>query len=610
MSYEPIESYGIIGNSRTAALISRSGSLDWMCLPRFDGPTLFAALLDSEKGGSFRVGPSGAASVERRYLCDTAILETTFSTDSGVFRLTDLMPVRSEGETGATLWPDHAVLRVIEGLEGTCDCEVRFAPRADYAQGSTTLRDRGPLGISLEHSRGACNLRSDIRLTLSQDRSLAEARLKIHAGERFALSLAFSDEEPTVLAPLGEQLDAQIDQTNRWWRDWVARCSYDGPYRDAVYRSAITLKLLTFAPSGAPIAAPTTSLPEEIGGERNWDYRYCWLRDASLTVRALLDLNYRDEAQAFLSWMLHATRLSEPDLQVLYDVYGETRLEERELSHLEGYRRSRPVRVGNQAAGQLQLDIYGEVINAAYEYVRSDGRLDRASARRLEKLGDVICARSLEPDEGIWEVRSGRRHHTYSKAMCWIGLDRLRKLHTEGHVSIDAERVEAEMDQIRESIEQRGYSDSLDSYVSTFDGEGLDASLALLGIYDYSDPAGERMLATSKRLRERLGTGALLHRYRDADDGLRGGEGAFGICSFWGVELRALAGDREGALADFEEILGFANDLGLFAEEIDPVTGAALGNFPQAFTHVGLINAAATLAGLRGRGQANAEGAA
>lgn len=602
VTYPPIEDYAIIGNSRTAALISRAGSLDWLCLPRFDGPSFFAALLDSKRGGRFQIQPEEDAEITRRYIEDTAVLETTFVTPSGSFRLVDLMPVRSETEKRNALWPDHTVIRLVEGISGEVPCIIHYEPRPNYGLITANLKIRGRLGIMLEHALGICNLRGDVPLELSRDRSSASARFPVRAGERYAFSLAFNAEEPAVLAPLGDEVERQIEQTIRWWNGWARRCTYDEPYRDIVIRSAITLKLLTFAPSGAPVAAPTTSLPEEIGGVRNWDYRYTWLRDASLTIRAFLDLDYTEEAEAFLSWILHATRLSEPEVQILYDVYGETRVPERELEHLEGYRGSRPVRIGNGAAHQLQLDTYGEVINAGYEYVRRGGRLTRPSRHRLGELGEWICEHWREPDEGIWEVRSGRRHHTYSKAMCWVGLDRLVRLHDEGHLEVPIDRFRAQMQEIRDAIEARGFNERLGSYVSTFDGESLDASLALLGISGYADPAGDRMCGTLDQLRKRLGTGALLYRYRGDDDGLSGGEGAFGICSFWGVELQHRSGDASGASANFEELLSYANDLGLYAEEIDPASGAALGNFPQAFTHIGLINAALSLTGALGRG--------
>jgi GH15 family glucan-1,4-alpha-glucosidase len=400
-----------------------------------------------------------------------------------------------------------------------------------------------------------------------------------------------------VIPLLGSVASAKIERSVQWWRAWASRCTYQGPYRDAVLRSALALKLMIYAPSGAVVAAPTTSLPEQRGGERNWDYRYCWLRDASFTVRALYDLGYDEEANAYLDWIVHATRLTWPELQVLYDVFGETRLPERELPHLAGYAGSRPVRVGNDARGQLQLDVYGEVVDAAARLAAHGGRLDRATVRLLDGLGRTVCERWREPDEGIWEGRSGRFHHTHSKVLCWVALDRLVSLSESHGFDFDVDRFRVERDAIRSVIEVRGFNERIGSYTRLLDGDDVDASLLLLPLYGYVDGTHPRMRSTCARVHDQLGRGALIARYTSAvDDGLPAGEGAFGICSFWAVECRARGEDVGGARDAFDHLLGYANDIGLFAEEIDPDTGQALGNFPQAFTHIGLINAALTLA--------------
>jgi GH15 family glucan-1,4-alpha-glucosidase len=344
------------------------------------------------------------------------------------------------------------------------------------------------------------------------------------------------------------------------------------------------------------VAAPTTSLPEKLGGVRNWDYRYCWLRDASLTLQALLDLGYTEEGDAYLSWLLHTTRITWPELRIMYDVYGSPDIPERQLDHLRGFAGSRPVRIGNAAAGQLQLDVYGEMLDAVYEYTRRGGRLDRAMARLVGGLAASVFRYWREPDEGIWEIRGGRQHHTYSKAMCWVALDRLVKLHDGGHVQIDRERLVRTQEEIRAEIERRGFSERLGSYVAVFDRDYMDASLLLLARYGYADARSPRMRSTIEAVRESLARNGLLFRYLDENDGLPPGEGAFAPCGFWEVDALALSGEVTRARASFERLLTHANDVGLYAEEIDPYTGAHLGNFPQAFTHVALIDSALTLA--------------
>ncbi|MBK1632106.1 glycosyl hydrolase [Thiohalocapsa halophila] len=598
-SRNAIEDYAIIGDCRSAALISREGSIDWLCWPRFDSPSLFAAILDQDKGGRFSVRPVAPARITRRYLGETNVLETTFVTDGGVLRLTDLMPVTSEADKRRSMWASHQILRRVECIEGAVDIEIRCDPRPSYGRESCRLKDRGALGLYFEKQGRAFVLRSEIPLRLSRTEEGVRQRHRLQAGDRHHLSAVYSEREPSFVPPLGEEAERRIGLTLDWWRAWSARCTYEGPHRDAVVRSALVLKLLAYAPSGAIIAAPTTSLPEWRGGTRNWDYRFCWLRDASLTLRALFDLGFPEEALAFLHWLTHSTRLTWPDLQILYDVHGETELAEEELTALSGFADSRPVRIGNQASDQFQLDIYGEVIDAAYAFVRQGGRLTAATARLLVGFGKTVCRRWREPDEGIWEVRAGRRHHTYSKAMCWVALDRLLRLHQAGKLRAPVEWFERERDALRAEIDARGFNQRLGSYVSVYEGDELDASLLLLARHGFIEPHSQRARGTRDAIIEALGSNGLLYRYLGIDDGLPGDEGAFGICSFWAVDAYALAGELQAGEALFERVLGYANDLGLFAEEIDPADGSALGNFPQAFTHVGLIDAALSLAGAR-----------
>lgn len=594
--YLPIGDYALIGNCRTAALISSAGSIDWLCLPRFDSASVFGALLDIDNGGSFSIQPENTRLARRRYIGDTNVLETTFTTDSGILRIVDLMPVRGEKEKGESLQPEHELLRKIECVEGEVSIHVSYQPRPQYGIAKPKLEDRNRFGILYQHRGSVLVLFSDIPLQLDEHRSSAHGQDLLRKGNRRYCSLTFAETEPAVILPLGDEAENRIQQSLDWWTSWSSRGRYSGPYPDVVKRSALVLKLLTFAPSGAVIAAPTTSLPEKIGGVRNWDYRYCWLRDASLTLRCLMELGYSEEAEAFMGWMLHATRLTQPELQILYDVFGERRLKERELHHLEGYAGSRPVRIGNDAKDQLQLDVYGEVVLAAFEYLQRGGRLNKSEANFLIGLGNVVCKRWREPDEGIWESRGGRLHHTYSKAMCWAALDRLIRLNDSGHLKVSRSKFDREREAIRLDIEQRGYSKELQSYVSVFDSKDLDASLLLLPKSGYADPRSTRMIATYAKLQEELGTNGLLYRYISDRDGLPPGEGAFGLCSTWALQCQIQAGKIKQAEKQFEHFLSFANDVGLFAEEIDPESGAALGNFPQAFTHVGIIDVSLSLA--------------
>ena len=589
-----IHDYAAIGDGRTVALVSRNGSIDWLCWPRFDSPSIFGAILDAG-AGSWGLSPTTPFRVNRRYVDDTNVLETRFDTDAGTLVVTDLMTVASEQDKAWLMLPDHEILRVAECVDGEVEVEMRLLPRPGYGSRLGRIRDLGPLGVRVEMGADVLILRTDLALDISAGGEIL-GRARLRAGEVIHASLTFADDWPAVLPPLGDWSRAAIARSVNWWRGWASRIRYEGPCRDMVLRSALALKLLVYAPSGAVVAAPTTSLPERIGGDLNWDYRFCWLRDAALTVRALVELGCMPEAHAFVSWLLHTTRLTQPELRILYDVYGDAPRAERLLKELAGYQGSRPVRVGNAATEQRQLDVYGEVIDAVTHFVRAGGTLDRETERMLCAFGEYVCRHWEEPDEGIWEPRSGQAHHTHSRVLCWTALDRLLQLHADGHVRrAPVPKFQENRERIRREVETRGWNAAIGSYVSQLDGNDLDATLLLLPWYGFEGAGSHRMRATYRRIRERLGAGdALLYRYRTGESP---GEGAFGICSFWGAEYVALGGGTiEEARALFEGVCAHANDVGLFAEEIDPATGAALGNFPQAFTHVGLINAAVTLA--------------
>ncbi len=580
-----------MGDCRAAALVSRTGSIDWLCWPRFDSPSIFAALLDQEKGGRWSIHPSGEFQIKRRYAGESNVLETEFRCSSGLAVLRDLMPVASEKFKDQNPLPSHELLRELECTEGEMEFEVCFHPRPHYGSRAARIRDKGALGLRTDVGRGAYWLRSSALFSVHGDRATSRVRMK--RGDRAQFSLSYGEESPMVLPPLGEWMHAAIERSLGWWQQWARQCKYEGPYREAVVRSALVLKLLTYTPSGAITAAATTSLPETIGGDQNWDYRYCWLRDASLTIRALLGLGYLPEAESFLGWLLDATRITQPELRVLYTVYGQMAPHEREVFHLSGYRDSRPVRVGNGARHQLQLDVYGEVIEAAAQYVTFGGRFDPATQKVLSGLGQYVAKNWNQPDEGIWEVRSGRENHTYSRLLCWTALDRLVKLYKKNVLqNMPVDLFAAEAAKIRKQILEGAWNEKLQSYASTIGGDSLDANLLRIPWYGLEKGSSERMKSTYRALRRQLDAGnGLLYRYERNPS-----EGAFGICGFWAVEFLAVGGGTEQEAHDlFQQLLAYGNDLGLFAEEIDPQTGDALGNFPQAFTHIGLISAALSI---------------
>ncbi len=447
--YLPIADYALIGDTRSAALISSHGSIDWLCWPRFDAGSLFARILDAQGGGFFAIHPAVPYTTKRRYLDASNVLETTFTTDSGAVRLLDLMPVLREEEKARHLSPFRQLLRRVEGLGGEVPVVATYVPRPNYGRDVPRLTGSGER-IHFTDGPNVYQLRSDAPLENRGDSAVAQMLLR--TGERRDFALAFDSHSPSVYPNIGEEATAEIERSVAFWQEWSSQLDYNGPYREAVLRSALVLKLMTYAPSGAVVASPTTSLPEAIGGVRNWDYRYCWLRDASFTVSALYDTGFEVEGDAFVNWMLYSTQLTHPRLQVLYDVFGEARLPERTLPHLEGYRGSTPVRIGNDAHNQFQLDVYGEVLGAVEEHVNRGATLERDVQRLMVRLADVVVARWREPDSGIWEKRSGRAQHTHAKIMAWSALDCAARLARKGHLDDGAKRWDTEKREIERLV--------------------------------------------------------------------------------------------------------------------------------------------------------------
>jgi GH15 family glucan-1,4-alpha-glucosidase len=587
--YRPIGDYAIIGCTRSAALVSSEGSIDWLCWPRFHSPSVFGRLLDHDRGGYFAIRPSIPFRSARRYIEATNVLETTFATETGIARLIDLMPVMTEDAKRTRLSPFRQLLRRVDVIEGEVPFEVVFVPRPEYGSASPRIVKRDHSIITTWDAH-VLHLRSDAQLDC--DDSLARAQFTLVAGEQRTFALGYDERAPAVFC----DLDTTVDETIAVWREWSAQLTYKGPYASAVLRSVLVLKLLSYAPTGAIVAAPTTSLPEMIGGVRNWDYRYCWLRDASFTVSALFDCGFEREGAAYVDWLVYATRLTQPHLQILYDVFGEPRVPERVLEHLEGYQQSRPVRAGNDARSQFQLDVYGEVAGAVEEAAERGKHLSRDVQRLLHRLANLICRRWREPDSGIWEKRSGLQQHIHAKVMAWSALDSIERLAKSGKLKGD-DRWTRTKDEIRAFVLGQGYNEELNSFVSIAGGRELDASLLYVARVGFLEPDDPRMLGTLDAIRGALGDRDLIYRYdtRSTKDGLPSGEGAFLACSFWLAEALALAGRDGEAHALYEQLLTRANDVGLFSEEMDAASGEMLGNFPQALTHIALINAALCL---------------
>jgi GH15 family glucan-1,4-alpha-glucosidase len=586
--YVRIEDYALIGDGRSAALVAEDGAIDWLCLPNLDSASVFGALLDAERGGTFELQPSIPFRTSRRYLPDTNVLETTFDTDEGTVRVVDAMTLPDEH-----LAPARELVRIVSGVAGHVPMRWRFAPRFDY--GATTPRIDIRAGVAVAtSSREAIALRHWNAGTSTFTDDCVSGQFDSRAGERSTLVVASAFTEPLVM-PSRAAAEARVEKTAAFWHQWSSAREYRGPWTDAVHRSALVLKLLIFAPSGAIAAAPTTSLPEEIGGERNWDYRFCWIRDSNFIIHALLELGCYDEAKALFWWFMQATALTEPKLHVLYRLDGGLGITEYELP-LAGYRGSRPVRVGNRAVDQMQLDVYGDLFESAWLYSEGHHALDFDTGIVLGRIADYVCNIWRQPDSGIWEVRNGPFHFTHSKVMCWTALDRAIRLAERGEMpSRHAERWRAEAAAIVHFVEERCWSDRLGSYTRTAGDDRVDASLLMLPLVGYGDAAGPRINGTIDAVSRDLRHGDLVYRYH-ANDGVPGREGCFLNCSFWLVGALARAGRVNEATALMQSLIGRSNDVGLYAEEVDPACGAFLGNFPQALVHLALIDAAVAIA--------------
>jgi GH15 family glucan-1,4-alpha-glucosidase len=579
-----IEDYAIIGDLQTCALVGRDGSIDWLCVPRFDSQACFAALLGTQEHGRWLLAPRGETrGMRRRYRGDSLILESEFECDSGRVRVIDFMPIRNQAVD---------LVRIVEGIEGRVPMRMELEIRFDYGSIVPWVRSidggiRAVAGPNTIYCRGDVSMRGEGLVTV--------AEFEIGAGDRRTFDLTWTETYGPVPEP--QDVELRLQQTDSFWRDWSSRCTYEGPWRDAVMRSLITLKALTYEPTGGLVAAATTSLPEQIGGVRNWDYRHCWLRDATFSLYALTVGGYTDEALAWREWLVNAVAGRPEELQIMYGVAGERRLTELEVAWLPGYEGSRPVRVGNAAYHQYQLDVYGEIMDVLHLARRLGLPPDENSWRVQLAIMKFLATGWKEPDEGIWEVRGPRRHFTHSKVMAWVAFDRaiaaVEKFGMDGPV----ERWRATREEIHAEILEKGFDRRLNAFVQFYGSQSADASLLMLPSLGFMAADDPRMVGTVALIRKQLASNGLIARYPTTPDvdGLPPGEGSFLLCTFWLADILALQGNYDEAAAIFEQLLALRNDVGLLAEQYDPIARRQLGNFPQAFSHVGLINTARNL---------------
>jgi GH15 family glucan-1,4-alpha-glucosidase len=608
--YRPISDYAVIGDCHTAALISTEGSIDWACLPHFDSPAMFLRLLDASKGGHCSVAPAEPALPSRQYLPDTNVLETIWETTTGALSVKDFMPIfatpdeQFDKESGRDVTTEHSILRLITCRREPVSVAVEIKATPDYADAGSQLTLEADGRMRVACASGALILQLIGRSLLPGKDGRALAVFRLEPGESIALAMTWVDDSSKQLEPWTiDNVRQCLAHTREYWEKWAKTCNYDGEYADIVKRSALALKLMTFEPTGAIVASPTTSLPERIGGVRNWDYRFTWVRDSTFTLISLMNLGYFGEARDFLHFFKR-TLGDHEDFQVLYGIRGERDVEEQDLDHLDGYMQSRPVRVGNGAAHQSQLDVFGELIHCVYLYIghpqtKMDPQRFRERFWRMVRIAaDTVAKHWREPDRGIWELRGNKRHFVYSKGMCWLALDRAIKLAKWCGESSSVSQWMRQRDLLYNNFIQNGYNENVGAFTQAYDSDAMDAAvlrLPILGVIDAKDPKMRRTIAAVER---RLMRNGLLYRYR-ADDGLPGHDGAFLACSFWLVDNYILSGRLKDARELFQHLISFANDVGLLSEEVDIETGMSLGNFPQAFTHIALINAAVRLAEAR-----------
>ena len=581
-----IEDYGLIGDMAAAALVGRDGAVDWLCLPRFDSPSCFSALLGDERHGRWLLAPAGEVrTTSRRYRPGTLVLETDFETADGVVRVIDFMPRRGAGSP--------RLMRVVEGLRGRVPMRMELALRPDYGAIVPWLESE-PDGVIATAGPDAFRLSTVLPLDLEEATIRASFVAVEGARERLTLSWNLSYEE----SPSVEDADSALARTEAWWREWSGRCAYRGPYRDEVLSSLIVLKAMTFETTGAVIAAPTTSLPEDIGGARNWDYRYCWLRDSVLALEALLVAGYTEEALGFRDFLLRVGTGDPTAIQIMYGIGGERRLTEFELEHLPGYEGSRPVRVGNAASEQFQLDVYGEVIGVAFLGTTVLDRVEERIWPRWRTAVEYVETIWRQPDDGIWETRGPRRHFTHSKVMAWVVFDRAVRLAEQFELDAPLDRWKQARDEIHREVCERGYDPERRTFTQYYGSRELDASVLNIPLVGFLPGTDERVTGTIDAISRELGRDGFVSRYStsDTDDGLTGDEGQFLACSFWLVSALALNGRVNEARALFERLIALANDLGLLSEEYDVKRQRQVGNFPQAFSHLTLIGAATAIA--------------